>query len=106
MDNSVLVKNRPSENKFHYLVAEDLAVNAGARNFHECKQALITAYELFYEDKEVAERNYQMRKKQDFLLFWADEHTNFNYAMQWFGMGLLFLAMTGYKFIEVSRWRW
>ena len=21
---------------------------------------------------------------QDYLLFWADEHTHFNYAMQWF----------------------
>ena len=39
------------------------------------------------------------------MVFWADEHVHFNYAMQWFGMGSLTMAMTLYKFIEVVRWR-
>ena len=30
---------------------------------------------------------FAMKHKEDYLLFWADEHTHFNYAMQWFGMG-------------------
>ncbi|CAE7867252.1 unnamed protein product [Symbiodinium microadriaticum] len=44
-----------------------------------------------------------MKHKEDYLLFWADEHTHFNYAMQWFGMGTLMMVMTFYKFVEVSR---
>ncbi|OLQ09043.1 hypothetical protein AK812_SmicGene7396 [Symbiodinium microadriaticum] len=49
---------------------------------------------------------YTMKHKEDYLLFWADEHTHFNYAMQWFGMGTLMMVMTFYKFVEVSRWRY
>ena len=46
-----------------------------------------------------------MKQKEDYMVFWADEHVHFNYAMQWFGMGSLTMAMTLYKFIEVVRWR-
>ncbi|PFH34110.1 hypothetical protein BESB_072620 [Besnoitia besnoiti] len=49
---------------------------------------------------------YQQKRKDDYLLFWADEHTHFNYACQWFVMALCTAGMTAYKFIEVSRWRW
>lgn len=104
------LKNRPDKNLFMYLVAEDLAENAGARNHQECAQALLTAFDVLYEDDFQAgvrrEMPFSMRHKEDYLLFWADEHTHFNYAMQWFGMGTLIMAMTIYKFIEVSRWRY
>lgn len=103
------LKNRPDRNQFTYLVAEDLAENSGARNHQECTQALITAIDVMYEDDFQAgvrrEFPFSMRHKEDYLLFWADEHTHFNYAMQWFGMGTLIMTMTIYKFIEVSRWR-
>lgn len=50
--------------------------------------------------------SYQQKQKEDYLLFYADEHTHFNYACQWFLMGICTAAMTIYKLIEVSRWRW
>lgn len=103
------LKNRPDRNLFVYIVAEDLAENAGARNHEECRQALITAIDVLSEDDFQAgvrrELPFSMRHKEDWLLFWADEHTHFNYAMQWFGLGTLIMTMTVYKFIEVSRWR-
>jgi cytochrome oxidase assembly protein ShyY1 len=107
--NYARLKNRPDKNQFIYVVAEDLAENSGARNHHECSQALVTATDVLFEDDFQAglrrELPFSMRHKEDYLLFWADEHTHFNYAMQWFGMGTLILAMTVYKFVEVMRWR-
>lgn len=103
------LKNRPDRNQFGYLVAEDLAENSGARNHRECSQAVVTAYDVLYEDDfQTGKRRpnpFSMRHKEDYLLFWADEHTHFNYAMQWFGLGSLIFTMTVYKFIEVSRWK-
>eukprot|EP00928_Gymnodinium_smaydae_P070701 TRINITY_DN54484_c0_g1_i1.p1 TRINITY_DN54484_c0_g1~~TRINITY_DN54484_c0_g1_i1.p1 ORF type:complete len:530 (+),score=99.70 TRINITY_DN54484_c0_g1_i1:68-1657(+) len=103
------LKNRPDRNQFVYLIAEDLAENSGARNHSECAEALVTAFDVLYEDDFKAgmrrEMPFSMRHKEDYLLFWADEHTHFNYAMQWFGMGTLIMTMTVYKFIEVMRWR-
>jgi len=103
------LKNRPDKNQYVYLIAPDLAENANARNHEECCQALVTALDVLYEDDFKAGYRralpYTMRHKEDFLLFWADEHTHFNYAMQWFGMGSLIMVMTFYKFVEVSRWR-
>jgi len=103
------LKNRPDKNQFLYLVSEELAENSGARNHTECSLALITALDALYEDDFQAgyrrEMPFNMRHKEDYLLFWADEHTHFNYAMQWFGLGSVMMAMTLYKFIEVSRWR-
>jgi len=104
------LKNRPDRNSFVYIVAEDLAENAGARNHQECALALVTAFDCLYEDDFIAGVKrplpFSMRHKDDYLLFWADEHTHFNYAMQWFGLGSLLMTMTLYKFIEVSRWRY
>lgn len=104
------LKNRPDRNAFVYIVADELAENAGARNHQECAQALVTAFDCLYEDdfKAGIRRSlpFSMRHKEDYLLFWADEHTHFNYAMQWFGLGSLIMSMTVYKFIEVSRWRY
>eukprot|EP00927_Polykrikos_kofoidii_P068920 TRINITY_DN64277_c0_g1_i1.p1 TRINITY_DN64277_c0_g1~~TRINITY_DN64277_c0_g1_i1.p1 ORF type:complete len:573 (+),score=66.45 TRINITY_DN64277_c0_g1_i1:50-1720(+) len=103
------LKNRPDRKQWIYVVAEDLAENAGARNHRECASAVLTAFDVLYEDDFQAgyrrETPYTMRHKEDYLLFWADEHTHFNYAMQWFGMGTLIMVMTVYKFIEVSNWR-
>lgn len=104
------VKNRPDKNQFLYLIAPELAENANARNHEECSQALVTAIDVLYEDDFRAgfrrQLPYTMKHKEDYLLFWADEHTHFNYAMQWFGMGTLMMVMTFYKFVEVSRWRY
>jgi len=104
------LKNRPDRNQFVYIVADELAENAGARNHEECKQAIITAIDCLYEDDFKAGNRrslpFSMKHTQDYLVFWADEHTHFNYAMQWFGLGSLIMTMTVYKFIEVSRWRW
>eukprot|EP00971_Amphidinium_carterae_P120382 2385177-Amphidinium_carterae.2 len=104
------LKNRPAQQMFHYVIPADLAENAGARNHEECKQGMLTALDVIYEDDMYAgvsrDLPYTMRHKNDYMIFWADEHTHFNYAMQWFGMGTLFLAMTVYKFIEVWNWRY
>jgi len=103
------LKNRPDKNQYLYLIAPELAENANARNHEECSQALVTAIDVLFEDDFKAgfrrQLPYVMKHKEDYLLFWADEHTHFNYAMQWFGMGTLIMTMTFYKFIEVSRWR-
>eukprot|EP00930_Biecheleria_cincta_P002378 TRINITY_DN103386_c0_g1_i1.p1 TRINITY_DN103386_c0_g1~~TRINITY_DN103386_c0_g1_i1.p1 ORF type:complete len:498 (+),score=88.92 TRINITY_DN103386_c0_g1_i1:31-1524(+) len=103
------LKNRPDKKQYHYLIAPELAENACARNHEECSQALVTAIDVLFEDDFKAgmrrQLPYTMKHKEDYLLFWADEHTHFNYAMQWFGMGTLLLVMTFYKFVEVSRWR-
>eukprot|EP00746_Dinoflagellata_sp_MGD_P003274 gnl/MRDRNA2_/MRDRNA2_106364_c0_seq1.p1 gnl/MRDRNA2_/MRDRNA2_106364_c0~~gnl/MRDRNA2_/MRDRNA2_106364_c0_seq1.p1 ORF type:complete len:451 (-),score=48.94 gnl/MRDRNA2_/MRDRNA2_106364_c0_seq1:14-1366(-) len=103
------LKNRPSDNRFLYLIAKDLAENSGARNLTECGEALVTAHDVLYEDDAASgirrKLPFTMRHKEDYLLFWADEHTHFNYACQWFGMGTLIFSMALYKFIEVSRWR-
>lgn len=103
------LKNRPDKKQYHYLIAPELAENAGARNHEECSQALVTAIDTLFEDDFKSgmrrELPYTMKHKEDYLLFWADEHTHFNYAMQWFGMGTLLMVMTFYKFVEVSRWR-
>lgn len=103
------LKNRPDKNQYLYILAPDLAENASARNHRECSQALISAMHVVFEDDVQAGVKrpvlFNMRHKEDYLLFWADEHVHFNYAMQWFAMGTLFMGMTIYKFIEVSRWR-
>lgn len=138
------IKNDPVRGEFMYLIPQDLAINANARNFEECSTAILTAYDVFRETSEnrhgdgwlgrlsggaksgpggysneknedaennnsssiPPEHRFKMRQKGDFLLFWADEHTNFNYAMQWFGMGIMFFGITVYKFVEFHRWRW
>mmetsp|Transcript_62296 Transcript_62296/g.148724 ORF Transcript_62296/g.148724 Transcript_62296/m.148724 type:complete len:491 (+) Transcript_62296:57-1529(+) len=104
------VKNRPERQQFTYMIPKDMAQNAGARNHEECSQAMLTALDVLFEDDFQAgtrrDLPFTMRHKGDYLLFWADEHTHFNYAMQWFGMGTLFMAMTVYKFIEVWNWRY
>mmetsp|Transcript_52141 Transcript_52141/g.113734 ORF Transcript_52141/g.113734 Transcript_52141/m.113734 type:complete len:462 (-) Transcript_52141:60-1445(-) len=103
------LKNRPDKKQYLYLLADELAENANARNHEECAQALVTAIDVLYEDDFKAgyrrQLPFTMKHKEDYLLFWADEHTHFNYAMQWFGMGTLFMVMTFYKFVEVYRWR-
>jgi len=103
------LNNRPDKKQYLYLLADELAENANARNHEECAQALVTAIDVLYEDDFKAgyrrQLPYTMKHKEDYLLFWADEHTHFNYAMQWFGMGTLFMVMTFYKFVEVYRWR-
>lgn len=104
------LKNRPDLGRYVYVIADELAENAAARNHQECGKALVTAFDVLYEDDFRAglrrELPFSMRHKEDYLLFWADEHTHFNYAMQWFGMGSLILVMTCYKFLEVMRWRY
>lgn len=70
------LKNRPDKNQFVYLLADDLAENAGARNHQECSQALLTAFDVLCEDDFQAgvhrEVPFIMRHKEDYLLFWAD----------------------------------
>lgn len=105
IDDKTRLKNRPQDGIFIYLVAKELAECSQARNFDECQQALLSLYDVRYDDGS-RENEFKMRHKEDYLLFWADEHTHFNYAMQWFAMAALIMSMTVYKFIEVYRWRW
>lgn len=105
IDDAARIKNRPQDGVFIYLVAKELAECSEARNYAECEQAFLSAYDVRFDDG-TREEEFKMRHKEDYLLFWADEHTHFNYAMQWFGMAALTMSMTIYKFIEVCRWRW
>lgn len=48
---------------------------------------------------------FEMRQKRDYLTFWADEYTHFNYAIQWFLLSLTFLGMTAFRFVELTKWK-
>ena len=80
-----------------------------ASNCDEASLALVTALGYrYHKDPPGSGRRktpFRMKQKEDYMVFWADEHVHFNYAMQWFGMGSLTLSMTLYKFIEVLKWR-
>lgn len=100
------VKNSIADKTFVYLVPADLAECAAPRNFSECKLALINAYDVHYHDNPDKPRlPFKTKRKSDYMCFYADEHMHFNYAMQWFGMSGIFLAMTINKFVEMVRWR-
>mmetsp|Transcript_18229 Transcript_18229/g.40275 ORF Transcript_18229/g.40275 Transcript_18229/m.40275 type:complete len:442 (-) Transcript_18229:178-1503(-) len=106
------IKNRPHEGKFLYILPKDLAQNANVRNHSECEMALLTAYDYMYDEDaaKVYQRRrdlpYKMKHRQDYLIFWADEHTHFNYACQWFALGSLLMGITIHKLVQVIRWKW
>ena len=118
---ALMLKNRPHEGQFNVLHPGDLVeATPGIPNRREASMLMVNAYSIVYDedllhppdgaggDLKVANRfvSYEQKKKDDYLLFYADEHTHFNYACQWFLMGLCTAAMTVYKIIEVSKWRW
>ncbi|UKK02763.1 hypothetical protein MACK_002860 [Theileria orientalis] len=47
--------------------------------------------------------NFQRKGKSDYLLFYADPGTHFNYAMQWFLMAISITCMCIYKLFRVRR---
>jgi cytochrome oxidase assembly protein ShyY1 len=101
------VKNNTTDKIFVYMVPSDLSEAAAPRNHSECKLAIVNATDVRYHDNPNRSRPpFKMKKKADYMCFYADEHMHFNYAMQWFGMASVFLGMTAYKFIEMCRWRW
>jgi cytochrome oxidase assembly protein ShyY1 len=101
------VKNSVADKTFIYLTPADLAECCRPRNYSECKLAVINAYDCLYEENQHKTRlPFKVKRKSEYMCFYADEHTHFNYAMQWFGMSAVFLAMTVFKFIEMCRWRW
>ncbi|CDJ29643.1 uncharacterized protein EMH_0004390 [Eimeria mitis] len=117
----LMLKNRPHDGQFTVLHPGDLVeATPGIPNRREAALLMVNAYSIVYDEDvlhppsggggelKVANRfiSYEQKKKDDYLLFYADEHTHFNYACQWFLMGLCTAAMTVYKIIEVSKWRW
>lgn len=119
---SLMLKNRPHDCQFLVLNPKDLVTaTPGVPNRREASLLMVNAYSIVY-DEDVPQsyngitgsilktadrfRSYEQKQKADYLLFYADEHTHFNYACQWFLMGLCSAAMTIYKLVEVSRWRW
>ncbi len=101
------VKNNTTDKIFVYLVPADLAEAAAPRNFSECKLALVNATDVRYHENPRRSRPpFLVKRKADYMCFYADEHMHFNYAMQWFAMSAVFLLMTGFKFAEMVRWRW
>ena len=102
------VKNSIADKTFIYLTPADLAECARPRNYSECKLAVVNAYDCLYSSPgtKSGKLPFRMKKKSDYMCFYADEHMHFNYAIQWFAMAGVFLSMTIYKFIEMSRWRW
>ena len=44
------LKNRPDKRQYLYLLADELAENASARNHEECAQALVTAIDVLFEE--------------------------------------------------------
>ncbi|KAL8438984.1 hypothetical protein Efla_006929 [Eimeria flavescens] len=120
---SLMLKNRPQDGQFHVVNPKDLAeATPGIPNRAEAGLLIVNAYSIVY-DQDVLPSNtqtntgasdgpltvanrflsYQQKQKADYLLFYADENTHFNYACQWFLMALCTAAMTIYKVIEVTR---
>lgn len=101
------VKNSIADKTFVYLVPADLSECAAPRNHSECKLAVVNAYDVMYLDNPNRSRlPFKVKRKSDYMCFYADEHMHFNYAMQWFGMSAIFLGMTLFKFREMVKWRW
>ncbi|EAN31889.1 SURF1 family protein [Theileria parva strain Muguga] len=46
---------------------------------------------------------FQRKQKSDYLLFYADPGTHFNYALQWFLIGFSITALSLYKFLRIHR---
>lgn len=109
------VKNNVNGGCFLYLTPADISEAVFPRNHSECRLALLNAFDVLYDDDLESDLDqidseerppYLMKRKGDYLCFYADEHTHYNYAMQWFGMGTMFLGMTLYRFIELFRWKY
>lgn len=107
------LKNNPSTKSYIRLIPGDFAVNSGSRNVEETGLFICNAYDILFDDDKGVPKNmrrirpgkYDLRRKEEYLCFWADEHTHFNYAMQWFAMAASIIVMCVYKFVEVSRWK-
>eukprot|EP00922_Rhytidocystis_sp_ex-Travisia-forbesii_P047970 GHVS01071486.1.p1 GENE.GHVS01071486.1~~GHVS01071486.1.p1 ORF type:complete len:597 (+),score=122.21 GHVS01071486.1:796-2586(+) len=129
------LRNHPEVRKFTFLEPRDLGSVSGAKNLEECKLAVLNAYDILYDDdvgllettttttrgeggggsdttvgnnfgtKRKRVNVFEMRQKGDYLVFWADEHTHFNYAMQWLMLGGVFLSMTAFRFFQFTRWK-
>ncbi|XP_953189.1 uncharacterized protein TA08925 [Theileria annulata] len=46
---------------------------------------------------------FQRKQKSDYLLFYADPSTHFNYALQWFLIGFSITALSVYKFFRINK---
>ncbi|SOV74547.1 conserved Plasmodium protein, unknown function [Plasmodium sp. gorilla clade G3] len=44
------------------------------------------------------------KKKKDYVKFYADESTHFNYACQWFLFSFIFSTISIFKFVQFKRW--
>ena len=60
---------------------------------------------VYYEEKEQKQEGFDMRKKEDFLLFMFDENSNFGYAMQWFSIGFIIFALHAGRFRTDLKWK-
>ncbi|KAF8821682.1 hypothetical protein IE077_004296 [Cardiosporidium cionae] len=131
----IRMKGKANENQYVTLEPESLGEHVGAVNVQECQLCILSAYDILYLDdigataetissaaatskvaspfissekhsvQKLQNVLLEMKQKKDYLCFWADEYTHFNYACQWFIMAAAVFGMTLYKFIEVTRWR-
>ncbi|KAF8822461.1 hypothetical protein IE077_004573 [Cardiosporidium cionae] len=131
----IKMKGKPNEGQYVSLEPESLGEHVGAVNVQECQLCILSSYDILYLDDIVASSDtvpataisskilsrflstekhsvqkplntsLEMKQKKDYLCFWADEYTHFNYACQWFMMAAAVFGMTLYKLIEVTRWR-
>ncbi|ETB62541.1 hypothetical protein YYC_01098 [Plasmodium yoelii 17X] len=64
----------------------------------EKKSAIKRAKPFRYDD------HFIHKKKKEYLNFYADERTHFNYACQWFMFSIVFSTISIFKFIQFKRW--
>ncbi len=106
------MKNNPSLQNFIWLVPKDLAESVPAINPDELGEVVINAYDVLYHqsqdgatDKQADGLEFLMRRKQDYMIVWADEGTCFGYAMQWFAMSFTIFMTTVVNFRKMLKWR-
>ena len=97
--------NKPADNKFVYAVVEDLAEGAQiSTNFDEARLLMLNALEVVGMQKQP---KFIMKKFDDYLAFYGDEHTHFWYAIQWFSCAAVLAGMTCYRYLFFFRkYRW
>jgi cytochrome oxidase assembly protein ShyY1 len=102
------LKNRPHNQQFLYLDAKDLASVSGiTHNFREASVFVVSALEeKRHEGGGSRGPKITRKKKDDFMLFYGDEHTHLWYAAQWFISAALLATMTCYRtYFLAFKWK-
>ena len=98
------VKNRPSDGKFNYGIVKEMAQTMEIASADQQEMLVVAEAVSFLDDRK---NRYLMKKSEDFLLFYGDEHTHLWYAVQWFASAAVLATMTIWRCLFFFRnYRW